>query len=216
MAATITWHAGEGFNTQAIVGSGLGFYGAAGFGASVEVGSWNSRTFITSSGGSALGPEVDNCKYDTVTGVVLGQTGTAIALNKIPNYQATVNPRFTFDSPVRVQNAAFRTYDRVSIANPASGVTVAVYECVHPGETQDPTGSGGPATPTVSGAHAWYMMYPTGTTPMTLTPSPGTSGLSPSGSGTVDSRHDWYLALSCGPDSVGSKLFAGWLALEYL
>lgn len=214
---SIDWYTPDTSNAiQTVGGSGIGFYAAAGFGSSISVGNSNERTFITNSGGTALGPEVWNSRYVNPTAVVLGQTGTPMALNKIPNAQATLNPRFTNSSPVRVQNATFRTYDRVSIANPATGVTVQVYECVHPDTAQNPNGSGGPGTPTISGNHAWYTMWATGTTPMPLTASPGTSGLSPSGSGTVSDRHDWYLAVSVSPDSAGSKLFAGWLALEYL
>lgn len=214
--ATITWYAGEGSNVYAVNNSGLGFYGAAGFGSSVSVGSWNERTFITNSGGTAMGPEADNCRHHSITGVILGQTGSPLTLNRIPNYQATVNVRFEHTSAVKVQNASFRTYDRASISNPATGVTVAVYEVSHVGTSQDATGSGGPGTPIISGAHGWTYMSPTGHAAMPLTASPGTSGLSPSGSNTVDTRHDWFLSLSTSPDSAGSKLFAGWISLEYL
>jgi hypothetical protein len=40
---------------------------------------------------------------------------------------------------------------------------------------------------------------------MPLVASPGTSGFSPNGVGTIDTQHDWYVALSASPDSVGSK-----------
>lgn len=216
MHAAITWYAGENSTVHTLNSSGLGFYAAAGFGSSIGVGNWNERTFITNSGGTAMGPEVDNCKYASLTGVVLGQTGTPITLNKIPNQQATFNARFTNDTAVRVQNATMKFTTRADTGVPASGVTVAFYEVVHPDTVQNANGSGGPSLVTVSGAHAWTMCYATGLTTMTLTPSPGTSGLSPSGSGTTDTQHDWYASVSVSPDSAGSKLFQAWLALEYL
>jgi cytochrome c5 len=216
MAPAIGFYAGSDFAINDLAGSGLGFYGSGGFGASVLVSEWQGRTFITNSAGTAQGPEVDNCKYLNPTGVILGQAGSGIKLNQIPNYLATLNVRFTNDVPVKTQNVVVRTYDRSNIANPASGVTVAAYEVVHTGTGQTADGSGGPGTPTVSGQHGWVTMAATGMTTMALTASPGTSGLRPSGSNTTDTRHDWYLALSASPDSIGSKLFAGYVSLEFL
>jgi hypothetical protein len=52
---------------------------------------------------------------------------------------------------------------------------------------------------------------------MSLANSPGMSGLSPDGSGTVSDRHDWFLAISSSPDTIGSKTqYAMWVELEYL
>jgi hypothetical protein len=52
---------------------------------------------------------------------------------------------------------------------------------------------------------------------MPLIASPGTSGLSPSGADTVDVQHDWYVAISGSPDSIGSKTQYGlYVSLEYL
>lgn len=217
MAPTISFWAGEGAQIQDLAGSGLGFFGDGGFGASVQVSSWQGRTFITNANGTVMGPEADNVKYLSPTGAVLGQTGTGVALNQIPNYLATLNVRFTNDTPVRVQNATFRIYDRVNPASPATGVSTAAYEVVHPGSGQTPDGSGGPGTPLSGGNHAWYMFPATGAAPMPISDSPGTSGLSPSGSLTQDTRHDWFLAVSASPDSTGSKTAYGcYVALEFL
>jgi hypothetical protein len=214
VAADISFWAGEGAGITDLANSGLGFYGAGGFGASVVVGEWQGRTFITNSDGTAEGPEVDNCKWASATSVILGQEGTGISLDSIPNYLATLNVRFTYDSPVRVQNATFQIYDRSDLDNPATGVTFAAYEVVHPGSSQTPDGSGGPSQ--TGTPHEWVMFEPTGVTVMSLSDSPGTSGLSPSGSSTEDTRHDFFLALSCSPESIGSKLFGGYVSLEYL
>jgi hypothetical protein len=217
MAATISFWAGADIAVVDMAGSGLGFYGDAGFGASVQVGQWQGRTFITNANGTAQGPEVDNTKYLNPTGVILGQSGSGLKLNQIPNYLATLNVRFTNDTAVKVQNATFRIYDRVDPTHPATGVTTAVYEVNHQGSGQTADGSGGPGTPVVGGNHAWYMFPATGASPMPITASPGTSGLSPSGSNTVDTRHDWYFALSASPDSTGSKTqYGAYVSLEFL
>lgn len=207
MAAEITFWAGESANINNLSGSGLGFYGDGGFGASVQVGAWQGRTFITNSAGTAQGPEADNCKWVSSTGVILGQAGSGILLTQIPNYLASLVVKFSYDSPVRTQNATFRAYDRVSASNPASGVTLAAYNVIHPDSGQTATGSGG---------STWTIFTPTGNTPMSLHASPGTSGLSPSGSNTVDDEHWWFIALSASPDSIGSKTFGGYISLEYL
>lgn len=217
MAAEIAFFAGEDIALVNLANSGLGFYGNGGFGASVQVGEWQGRTFITNAAGTAEGPEVDNCKHLNITGVILGQSGSGIKLNQIPNYLATLNVRFTNDLAVRVQNATFRIYDRASPSNPATGVTTAVYEVSHPGSGQTPDGSGGPGTPTSGGQHAWYYFPATGASPMAITASPGTEGLRPSGSNTVDTRHDWYFAISSSPDSAGSKTqYGAYVSLEFL
>ena len=106
---------------------------------------------------------------------------------------------------VKTQNVQFRIYDRVSISNAPSGVTCKVAEIIHPDTTQANNGSG---------SLAWQ--NPIGTGYMALVSSPGISGNSPLGVNTTDTRHDHYLAMSFSPSSVGSKLFAGYISLEYL
>jgi hypothetical protein len=208
MAPTIGFYAGTDFNVNDLAGSGLGFFGDSGFGASVQVGQWQGRTFITNGNGTVQGPECDNCKYLSSTGVILGQTGSGITLNKVPNYLSTLNVRFTNDTAVRTQNVQLRIYDRTTPSAPASGVTTAVAEIAHTDTAQTATGSG---------SSTWYMFPATGAPAMTLTASPGTSGLRPSGSSTTDTRHDWYLALSSSPDSIGSKTQYGlYVSLEFL
>jgi hypothetical protein len=216
MATQITWWGSDGTNLNSLAGSGIGFYGAGGFGASVLVGAWNQRSFECDSSGLLQGNELWNNQYLNPTGVILGQAGSGIPLNCIPNQQAVLNARLTTDSPVRTQNCTFSIYDRVSPSNPPSGLVAAAYEVVHPGSGQTPTGSGGPGTPVISGAHSWWTWGGAPTGAMPITASPGTSGLRPSGASTVDSRMDWFFALTCSPSSVGAKLFGAWLYAEYL
>jgi len=190
--------------------SGLGFYGDAGFGASVAVGSWQGHTFVTDGNGTVQGPEGQNVKFLNAGSGIPGQIGTGIGLQAIPNYQATLNPRFTHSSNVKVQNAQLRIYDRVNINLGASGVTTKVAELIHPGNTQVANGSGDSQWITPAGSSVV----------VNLSPSPGMSGIF-AGDGTnstyAGTRHDWYVAISASPDSIGAKVQYGlYVALEYL
>lgn len=205
--ALITFLAGENFAINDLSGSGLGFYGDSGFGASVQVGSYQGRTFITNSTGTSQGPECDNIKWSHPGSGIIGQTGTGLPLTSIPNYQASLNIRFTHGSAVKVQNAQVRIYDRASINNPASGVTTKTAQLIHTNTAQDATGSGDATWRTPAGSG----------TIQSLVGSPGTSGLSPNGPDTTDTQHDFYLAISASPDSIGSKVQYGlYASLEYL
>src|SRR5688500_1345723 len=134
--ALLEFYAGEGNNINNLAGSGLGFYGANGFGYSIPIGSFNGRTFITDSTGTEEGPEVDNCRYATSTTVVVGQEGTGILLTQLPNYLATLNIRFTHGSAVQVENAKVYGFDRVNKLNNPSGVNLYVADVVHPPTVQ--------------------------------------------------------------------------------
>jgi hypothetical protein len=83
--ALLEFLAGEGSTINNLSGSGLGFYGDAGFGYSIPVNSFNGRTFITDSTGTAQGPEVDNNRYAGVSTVIVGQAGSGINLRQLPN-----------------------------------------------------------------------------------------------------------------------------------
>lgn len=204
--ALIEFLAGESNQINNLAGSGLGFYGDAGFGYSVPVGVYNGRTYITDSTGTARGPEVDNNKYAGISTVILGQAGSGVNLRQLPNYQATLNVRFTHASSVQVQNAKVYGYDRVNKNNSPSGVNLYAAQIVHPDTTQVMNGSG---------SASWLNLKGSGTL-MNLTAGPGISGLSPNGPGTVDKTHDWFLALSASPATVGAKEFGLWMELEYL
>lgn len=209
MAAAIRFLAGEDFEINDLAGSGLGFFGAAGFGASVAVGDWNERTFITNGAGSTQGAEVDNVMYLNAQSGVLGQAGSGILLTCIPNHQATLAIEFTYDAPVQVQEAEFRIYDRYHENNPASGVTTKVAEIIHPAIEQTNNGSGD---------STWHTPGGSGSV-VSLCPSPGPSGLyagNGSNSTWEDTVHRWHLAISCSPNQIGSKPFAGYFSCEFL
>jgi len=207
MAASIGFYAGENFTIQNLGGSGLGFYADGGFGFSIQVGQYNGRTFITSSDGATEGPEVDNLKWQSSSGVILGQSGSGILLTEVPNYMAPLNIRFTNDSAVKTQNVKLYAYDRTNKNNYPSGVTFKAFEIIHPNTIQSNTGSGDVS---------WHTLT-TGDNYMDLAAGAGVSGLSPNGVNTEDDRHDWYIGVSLSPTTVGAKTQLGFLCeLEYL
>lgn len=204
--AAINFFAGENFAIDDLAGSGLGFYGG-GFNQSVEVGAWQTATFITDGNGSSQGPQVDNIQFLNAGSGVVNGASSGIALTAVPNYLATLNPRFTHSSAVKTQNAKLRIYDRSNINNAASGVTTKVAELIHPDTVQNNNGSGDTAWNTPAGSAVI----------MDLVSSPGMSGLSPNGASTTADRHDWYVAISASPDSIGAKTLYGlYVECEYL
>ena len=191
-------------------GSGLGFYGDGGFGASVAVGTYQGRTYVTDGNGVVQGIEANNVKFLNAGSGILGQAGSGIGLQAIPNYQATVNVRFTHSSAVNVQNVEARIYDRSNINNAASGVLTKVAEIVHTSNIQEAA--------TGSGDDQWIEAAGSGTV-VGLVNSPAQSGIfAGDGTSTVtDVRHDWYLSISGSPSSIGSKSAYGmYVSLEYL
>jgi hypothetical protein len=196
----ISFLSNNGFVVNDLSGSGLGFYGYGGFSTSVQVGAYQDNTYITNANGTATDSlKVNNVKWmDPASGQIA--EGDIRYLRAIPNYLGTLNIRFTNNTPVKTQNAQLRIFDRSSIDNPASGVVTKVAVLIHPWNTQSPDGSGDLAwrTPGGSGSIVTFADFPSSV-------SPGSGGFSPLGSNTVDTRHDWYVAMSAMPTSIGSK-----------
>lgn len=192
-------------------GSGLGFYGYGGYSTSVQVGQYQNNTYITNATGTATNAiKANNVMWtDPASGEISG--GTMLYLRQISNYLATLNIRFTNDTPVKTQNAQLRIYDRVDIDNPPSGVVAKVAIICHPWGTEAPDGSGDITwrQPGGSGTIVTFNDFP-------ATTSPGSGGLSPSGTNTVDIQHDFFICLSTMPTQIGSSLFALSFSLEYL
>lgn len=241
--AAITFHVNEnGFtgpsDTTLInhsAGSGLGFFGN-GFGISVPVGQFQDQTYVTNSNGTASGVKAGNTKYMSVSGVS-HNGGSEVDNENIPNYYAPLNVRFSHSEAVRVQNCKLRIFDRSDIENQASGVTTKVYEVRHPHGTAGNTANIGPLALRGVSTHDWFEFDPEeNISDMTFTTSPGVSGLNTSAGDTLPTtdggvynwttqegaahesiQHDWYIALSASPDSIGSKTDYGlYFTLEYL
>lgn len=236
--ATIIFYAGNGTSLQHLSGSGLGFFGGA-FGQSVELNKYQDTTFITNNNGTVEGPSSDNVKYvNDGSGNVTSIT-PATGLKFIPNNRASLNVRFTHGTAVKTQNIKMRIFDRVAANNPASGVWTKAAQLLHPwatfGSAATPAGKG-------SGDEFWWGSALHTSTPtlgnpdvrlpdnsftvggsgiiITLAKSPGPSGTyAGGGTGSTAShvQHDWYVALSASPRSIGSKTQYGlYMSLEYL
>lgn len=219
-------------------GSGLGFYGST-FGVSVPVGSQQTTTYVTDALGANQGSRLHNTAMSTtgsssVKGTVVVDGATAINLDVLPNYLCPLNIRFSHTSAVKVQNCKLRIFDRNNIANQASGVSTYVFEARHPSTLQVLN-----SQPLTNLSHrgrtdnSWYEFDPAlAMTDMTLTSSPGASGknsntsdvnsptlghLTTGGATHQSTRHDWYLALSSEPVTIGSKTQYGlYFTAEYL
>jgi len=199
-------------------GSGLGFFGASGFGSSVQVGQYQGSTYATDGSASVQGASAGNIKYTNAGSGIIAAGASGVGLQVVPNHKATVNVRFTHTTPVKVQNCEMRIYDRYSINNPASGVTTKVAEIIHP-DVLERSYSG--VTLVGSGDDQWHTPKGSGVV-VSFANSPGSSGFY-AGNGTSassvrsDKRHDWYAAISSSPDSIGNKTKYGlYFAVEYI
>ena len=221
-------------------GSGLGFFGG-GFGLSVPVDQYQDSTFVTNANGTSSGISVGNTKYLSISGIARN-ADVDIGTSGCPNYYAPLNIRFSHASGVRVQNCKLRIFDRNDITKHASGVTTQVLEVRHPHPIAGHNAGSGSLAFRGSENYSWHEFDPTeGTistdTEVTFTSCPGVSGtntsaadtlpqiaadnyynwISNSGAALSDYRHDWYVALSASPDSIGSKTNYGlYFTLEYL
>ena len=218
------------------LGSGLGFYGG-GFGISVPVGGYQDTTFVTSEDGLDEAVQCKNTKYNGVSGLIVD--GIELGTSGTPNYKAPLNIRFTHDSAVSVQNCKLRIFNRSDIGTHAKEVTTKVYELRHPNPTNGHSATNGHLAHRGTANHGWteYDSTEGGTPPdLTLTSSPGRSGLNTTagdplptgdtthfnhvfkeGAGHESTRHDWYLALSASPTTIGSKTEYGlYFTLEYI
>jgi hypothetical protein len=199
---------GEDFSVN-LAGSGIGAFGSS-FGNSVQVGEYNDTLYITDSNGIQEGGYIYTVKYTAENSGLVSGMGDSLPLLNIPNYQAPIKISFSHDESVNVQNASLLFYDRSSISNPPSGVTVKACEVIHDSTSQEVVGSGD---------HTWYTGSDEGVT-IPLADSPGPSGMyaaSGTGSTYAGTEHDWFVLFSCSPDSVGSKTqFAAYVSTEYL
>lgn len=213
-------------------GSGLGFFGNS-HGLSVPVGQYQDSTYVTNANGTANDYyKLNNTKYTHLnSGSHNGETSKNLRM--LPNYYAPLKIRFSHNESVRVQNCKLRIFDRNDIDNNASGVTTQVYEIRHP--NRNPNASG--LAHRGNASHAWVEFDGSDGTPadLSLTSSPGMSGLNTISSEVVpqyepylawltqegnahqSTIHDWYIALSASPDTIGTKTNYGlYFTCEYL
>lgn len=143
--------------------------------------------------------------------------GTGMGLTSIPNRASSLNIRFLHTSGVKVENCKAYIYDGKSGATgQPSGVIAVLAQIIHTGTAPSTT------TPLGSGQTYWNI-YGGGITgkasanAIELANSPHTSGLkAKDATQSTGLRHDWFMAISAQPDSVGPKSdFALWVELEY-
>lgn len=227
-----------------VADSGIGFYGSD-HGVAVAVGSQQSTTFLTDKlTGSIKGDQLSNTAWASSTGVYLNNGSSPLLLSALPNYQCPLNIRFEHTEDVAVQNCKLRIFNRSDINTSAKGVTTYVFEARHPNTTQNNTFSLYQRAENIeNGTYEWteFLGYDpdagdttdeSGGTELLLTSSPGAYGKNESesvsqnselnvtsyeGPAHRSSQHDWYIAISSEPESVGNKNEYGlYFTAEYL
>ena len=179
--------------------SGCGFFGSS-FGQSVNVGSYQDSSYGTDSNGTSQGVTLSNVKWAHAnSGYVNG--ANLLNLLSIPNTDATLNIRFTHTSTASLTNARLWITDRNTVTGIPAGVTTKVAEIRHTGVSQVANGVGNSSWSTLGG-----------TGYLSLTDSPGSGLLA---TGGVLAQHDYFVAISQSPDSVGSKLSTLRFSVEY-
>lgn len=192
-------------------GFGIGFFGNNGFGAPVQIGEFQGRTFVTNASGTVQNFEANNNKRASSTTVINGQIGSGIQLTALPNTLATINMRFDNTQSVRTLSPKLYIFDgsfngsTPNFTTPPTGLTMYCAEIRHTDEIQTDNGLGDATWLDISG-----------TTFLSLIDSPGELGLRPGGAFTSDTRHDWYIAMSCSPTELGNKMFGLYFEVEFL
>lgn len=150
--------------TYTLSGSGLGFFGTTA-GSSVQIGAYQSSTYVSNADGSTTSGQANNTKYVASTYpsgmVTMGETGGAgytVGLSGVKSMKGTLGIQFDHTSAVKTQNVQLRIYDRTNINNPASGVNTKVAEIVNfNGSTYAAQGSVGESSDVVgSGDALWW------------------------------------------------------------
>lgn len=203
MSAELSIWAGENFKVPFDSGSGLVFTGTS-FGAPLEVGEFSRRTFIGDQYGLRQGPEVNNIHYPSdpipdlgARACVVGQEGGQIDFLQVPNYQATINIRLTYEVPC---------YASGTVSVSAPGVTCLLAEVDHPELEQSVLANNWPGT-------YWHENT------IQLAQTPGSGGrhrtINFFDSTVPDTVHDWYLLVAPSADTASSKTFGIDVNLDY-
>jgi len=191
MASTIRWFGGAGSPEISPAASGglntLGFFGAS-FGFSVRVGEYQTTTFRTNANGTSNGSQLPNVRYANTSGAFVGAALVAEELLEIEDNLATLNIRLNTDTAIKTQNTRFRAFDRLNINSNPSGVTIYAAELRKDN-----------ALVRGSGNQFWKQVYGSG------------SVLSLEDQTTANTtRHDFFVALTASPASIGEKTAIGY------
>lgn len=156
----------NGQTLETLSGSGLGFFGATA-GSSVQIGSYQDSTYVSNGDGSVTKDQTTNIKYvaDTFPSgrCTVDNNGSpySVGLSGVPSFHSTLGVRFGHSTPVKVQNAQLRIYDRNNINYPASGVNTKVAEIVNfNGSSWTTQGSAGVSSAAVGSGDAFWWGEP--------------------------------------------------------
>jgi hypothetical protein len=191
MATTITWYGGDGANQILPANSGdndtLGFFGSN-FGFSIRVGEYNNTNYVTNDNGTTNYGQCPNLRYYNTSGAYVSSELTPTELLNVDQTEATLRIRLTTDSAVRTQNTSFRAFDRISINNNPSGVTVYAAEIrKHSVSIRG------------SGDTNWTQIYGSGST----------LSLDSRILETASTTQNFYVGLTVSPTSIGEKTNLG-------
>tara|TARA_B100001094_G_C18104653_1_gene757696 strand:+ start:641 stop:1408 length:768 start_codon:yes stop_codon:yes gene_type:complete len=230
-------------------GSGLGFFATAGFGYPVPVDETQGSTFVTDQDGANPGQQINNNQYPVgetseASKVKVNGVSTPKNLSALNNNEATLNIRFEHTSAVRASQPKIIIYDRSSITAHATDVVTYVFEVRKPATTTTAN-----LSHRAKSTNEWTSFDPAvGGSPsaLTLTQSPGPSGLNANATDLANSeyqtyitdpttglnlnaddyndadqgsylRHDWYVALSSSPTTIGEKKnYALYFTVDYI
>lgn len=190
MATTIQWFGGAGSpEIQPAASGGLntvGFFGAS-FGFSIRVSEFNNTTFRTNANGTTDGAQLPNLRFANISGTFVGPDIVAKELLDVEQSETTLKITLTTDNPIKTQNTNFRAFDRISINNDPSGVTIRAAEM----RKSSPTvrGSGNINWLVVAGSGSVLGMFDQTT--------------------AASTTHDWYVGLTASPNSIGEKTDIG-------
>jgi hypothetical protein len=228
------------------LGSGLGFFATAGYGYPVPVDETQGSTYVTDADGANPGQQINNNQYpvgetNEASRVKVNGVSTPKDLSALNNNEATLNIRFEHTSAVRASQPKIIVYDRSSITSHATDVVTYVFEVRKPATT-----TAANLSHRASSTNEWTSFDPAvGGTPsaLTLTQSPGPSGLNANSTDLANSayetyitsslglaaddyndadqgsflRHDWYVALSSSPTTIGEKKnYALYFTVDYI
>ena len=157
-----------GTNLDTLSGSGLAFFGATA-GSSVQIGEYQSTTYVANGDASEYSDASSNVKYVSDTYPSGACTLEAVpgspyetGLTGIRTMYGSLGIEFGHTSAVNIQNCQLRIYDRNNINYPASGVNTKVAEIInHNGGTFDSQGTDNGLTSAAQGSgDLWWWGEP--------------------------------------------------------
>jgi hypothetical protein len=185
----------------------MGFFGSGGRHATLDTDEWATNTFLTDIGGTIGEIHCRTIKYNTDSTAYVDQLTTPVALTSIPNYLGTLNIRLLDDEEIFVALAEAKFYDGKNPDNPPSGINIKLAELRHPNyRLNDPNGRGDESWRDVGDGSTF-----------SLSQSPGERGVKSNSMGWwAYTQHDWYVAISVSPQTIGDREFGLQVSVEYL